>query len=265
MVRKSEAEVELIRESARWCEHAHRLLQQEARPGATEAEAGLRAGHEATLAMLEALGPLVCGPAVVRRRGLGWLSRPDRAEERLGARGRAQHRVPEGRRAGHRDGARSGATSPSWNARSSSARPPTKARMFDHMVAPQETAFAALRPAATCAEVDKAVRPYYHTNDLISTGGITPATPSGCAITKRRSSTKATRPRLSRAWCSRSSRACTPAAGRLPPLRYGRRHPGRNRCAHRLSEGHREPDHPGLNEARPELIDRRSRSAPGGR
>ena len=56
MVRKSEAEVELIRESARWCEHAHRLLQEYTRPGATEAEASLRAGHEATLAMLEALG-----------------------------------------------------------------------------------------------------------------------------------------------------------------------------------------------------------------
>jgi Xaa-Pro dipeptidase len=50
MVRKSAAEVELIRESARWCEHAHRLLQEYSRPGATEAEASLRAGHEATRA-----------------------------------------------------------------------------------------------------------------------------------------------------------------------------------------------------------------------
>src|SRR5206468_4453173 len=57
MVRKSRAEVELIRESARWCAHAHRLLQEYSVPGATEAEASLRAGHEATLAMLAALGP----------------------------------------------------------------------------------------------------------------------------------------------------------------------------------------------------------------
>src|SRR5215213_10535370 len=56
MVRKSAAEVELIRESARWCEHAHRLLQEYSRPGATEAEASLRAGHETTLALLAALG-----------------------------------------------------------------------------------------------------------------------------------------------------------------------------------------------------------------
>jgi len=52
LARKSETEVELIRESARWCEHAHRLLQEYSGPGATEAEASLRAGHEATLALL---------------------------------------------------------------------------------------------------------------------------------------------------------------------------------------------------------------------
>jgi len=56
MARKSENEIELIRESARWCAHAHRLLQEYTRPGVTEAVASLRAGHEATLAMLEALG-----------------------------------------------------------------------------------------------------------------------------------------------------------------------------------------------------------------
>src|SRR6478672_2032163 len=56
MARKSPAEVELIRQSARWCEHAHRLLQQYSVPGSTEARAGLRAGYETTLAMLDALG-----------------------------------------------------------------------------------------------------------------------------------------------------------------------------------------------------------------
>ena len=56
MARKSEVEVALIRQSARWCEHAHRLLQEYSRPGATEAEASLRAGHEATLAFLESVG-----------------------------------------------------------------------------------------------------------------------------------------------------------------------------------------------------------------
>src|SRR5271156_5441524 len=37
MRRKSPNEIELIRESGRWCAHAHRLLQEYSRPGATEA------------------------------------------------------------------------------------------------------------------------------------------------------------------------------------------------------------------------------------
>jgi Xaa-Pro aminopeptidase len=56
MRRKSDNELALIRESGRWCAHAHRLLQEYTRPGATEAEASLRAGHETTLAMLAELG-----------------------------------------------------------------------------------------------------------------------------------------------------------------------------------------------------------------
>ena len=49
---KSDAELELIRESGKWCGVAHRLLQRYSVPGATEAAARLRAGHEATLEML---------------------------------------------------------------------------------------------------------------------------------------------------------------------------------------------------------------------
>src|SRR5262249_51722146 len=56
MRRKSQAEIELIRESGRWCSHAHRLLQQYSQPGATESEASLRAGYEATIAMHKELG-----------------------------------------------------------------------------------------------------------------------------------------------------------------------------------------------------------------
>src|SRR5206468_5377339 len=51
---KSPAEVELIRESARWCAHAHALLQERTRVGRTEAEVSLEVQREATLAMLRA-------------------------------------------------------------------------------------------------------------------------------------------------------------------------------------------------------------------
>src|ERR1022692_3981296 len=52
MRRKSANEIELISESGRWCAHAHRLLQEYSRPGATEAEASLRASSVTTLALL---------------------------------------------------------------------------------------------------------------------------------------------------------------------------------------------------------------------
>ena len=40
-------------------------------------------------------------------------------------------------------------------------------RLFDHTVAAQEAAFAALRPGVTCAEVDRAVLTYFEENDLL--------------------------------------------------------------------------------------------------
>jgi Xaa-Pro aminopeptidase len=40
-------------------------------------------------------------------------------------------------------------------------------RIFDHMVALQETALAAMRPGASCADVDRAARSYYEEHDLM--------------------------------------------------------------------------------------------------
>jgi Xaa-Pro aminopeptidase len=55
---KSEAEVALIRESVRWGNLAHRLLQRYTRVGATETEVSQRASDEATFAMLDAIGEI---------------------------------------------------------------------------------------------------------------------------------------------------------------------------------------------------------------
>ncbi len=55
---KSEAEIGLIRESVKWGNLAHRLLQRYTRVGAAETEVSLRASNEATLAMLDTLGRL---------------------------------------------------------------------------------------------------------------------------------------------------------------------------------------------------------------
>ena len=40
-------------------------------------------------------------------------------------------------------------------------------RMFDHMVALQDTAFDALQPGAKCSDVDRSVRTYYEQHDLM--------------------------------------------------------------------------------------------------
>jgi Xaa-Pro aminopeptidase len=40
-------------------------------------------------------------------------------------------------------------------------------RLFDHMVALQDTALAAIRPGIPCAEVDRAVRAYYEAHNLM--------------------------------------------------------------------------------------------------
>ena len=47
--------------------------------------------------------------------------------------------------------------------------PPTEEmrRLFSHMLAAQETAFDALRPGVTCADVDNAVLDYFAANDLM--------------------------------------------------------------------------------------------------
>src|SRR3954454_7938779 len=58
MAVKSPAEIELIRESSKWGNLAHVLLQRYTRPGLTESEVSRRASTEASLAMLDAIGSI---------------------------------------------------------------------------------------------------------------------------------------------------------------------------------------------------------------
>ena len=168
MARKSEREIELIRESGRWCARAHRLLQDYSRVGVTEAEASLRAGHEATLELLQSARRRLRPAAGLVRRGLGRLPGSDRAAELLGARGRAQHRVSGRRRARDRDeradlglqrGARARDDHRAADRRDAPPLRPHRGRA--------EAAFAALRPGVTCADVDGAVMRYFEEHDLL--------------------------------------------------------------------------------------------------
>jgi Xaa-Pro dipeptidase len=166
MVRKSASEIALIKESAHWCEHAHRLLQEYSKPGATEAEASLRAGHEATLAMLAAHGEV------------GGLSSADGVSAgyrgQIGLRSSWAHAVAHNIEFQPGDVLVSETSAPIWGYHAELERamiigPATDAmrRLFDHTVAAQKVAFAALRPGVTCAEVDGAVMRYFEQNDLM--------------------------------------------------------------------------------------------------
>src|SRR4051794_531737 len=168
IARKSANEVALIRESGRWCAHAHRLLQEYTRPGATEAQASLRAGQEATLAMLEALGDSFGGE----------LGSSDGATAgyrgQIGRRSAWAHAIAHNIEfeAGDMLVTETSAPICGYNAELERAMiigPPSdeQRRLFDHVVAAQQVAFDALRPGVTAADVDGAVLRYFEDNDLL--------------------------------------------------------------------------------------------------
>ncbi|HXR11332.1 MAG TPA: Xaa-Pro peptidase family protein [Gaiellaceae bacterium] len=168
MACKSASEITLICESGRWCAHAHRLLQEYSRPGATEAEASLRASHEATLAMLDELGDAYGG-------GLSSSSGAAAGYRgQIGLRSAWAHAVAHNIEFAPGDVLVTETSAPVWGYNAELERamvvgPPTDEmrRLFDHAVAARHAAFAAIRPGATCADVDGAVMRYFEDNDLL--------------------------------------------------------------------------------------------------
>jgi Xaa-Pro dipeptidase len=165
---KSEAEVALIRESAKWGHLAHRLLQRYTKVGATETEVSLRASHEATLTMLDTLGPLY------QSQSMFWDGASAGYRGQIGRNAAIPHALANNITFQAGDVLVTGAGAPMWGYNSELERTmvvgqPTdeQRRMFEHMKQAQEVAFDALRPGAQCADVDRAVRKYYEDNDLM--------------------------------------------------------------------------------------------------
>jgi Xaa-Pro aminopeptidase len=168
MVRKSEAEIALIRESARWCETGHRLLALYSRPGATEAEASLRAGQEATLQMLETLGSSFGG----QQASSDGVSVGYRGQ--IGRRSAWAHAIAHNIEFQPGDVLVTETSAPIWGYNAELERtliigaPSDEARrLFEHMVSAQKVALDCLRPGITCADVDRAVLGYFEANDLM--------------------------------------------------------------------------------------------------
>ena len=167
MAIKSPAEIELLRESCKWANLAHTLLQRYTRVGITETEVETRASHEATHAMLDAIGPIY------------------RAQSPYYDGATAGYRGQIGRNAAipHAHGNNivfqagdvlvTGASAPVWGYHSELERTMVigapsdeQRRMFDHMVALQDLAVDTILPGVPCAAVDRAVRAYYEKHDL---------------------------------------------------------------------------------------------------
>ena len=169
MAIKSEAEVALIRESVRWGNLAHTLLQRYTRPGVTETEVSARASNEATFAMLDAIGPIY--------RAQSFLDRGASAGYRgqIGRNSAIPHALAGNIVFQAGDVLVTGASAPVWGYLSELERTmvigdptPDQERMFGHMKALQDVAFDAIRPGALCSDVDKAVRGYFAQHDLFA-------------------------------------------------------------------------------------------------
>ncbi len=168
MAVKSEAELALIRESVKWGNLAHVLLQRYTKVGATETEVSSRASHEANLAMLDTIGPIY--------RAQGYFSSGASADYRgqIGRGAAIPHALSNNITFQPGDVLVTGAGAPMWGYHSELERTMFMApvtdehkRMFDHMVALQDIAMGAMRPGIPCSDVDKAVRAYYEANDLM--------------------------------------------------------------------------------------------------
>jgi Xaa-Pro aminopeptidase len=168
MAVKSEAELALIRESSKWGNLAHRLLQQYTRVGLTETEVTQRASDEATTAMLQTLGSLY--------RGQNPHTRGARAGYRgqIGRGSAIPHALANNVVFQAGDVLVTGASAAMWGYLSELERTMVigepideQRRMFDHMVALQDIAFDAIKPGARCSDVDRAVRAYFDEHDLM--------------------------------------------------------------------------------------------------
>jgi Xaa-Pro dipeptidase len=167
MAIKSEVEIELLRESAKWANLAHTLLQRYTRPGLTETAVSARAGIEATAAMLDAIGPIY-------RAQSQWFDGAVAGYRGQIGRGAAiPHALANNVVFQPGDVLVTGATAPVWGYHSELERTMVigspsdeQKRMFEHMVALQDLAFEAIRPGVECAEVDRVVRDYYERNGL---------------------------------------------------------------------------------------------------
>jgi Xaa-Pro aminopeptidase len=167
MAIKSPAELTLISESVRWANLAHMLLQRYTVVGATETAVSQRASHEATLAMMDAIGP------VFRAQSMFHDGPSAGYRGQIGRNSAIPHALANNIVFQAGDVLVTGASAPVWGylcelERTMVIGEPSDEvrRFFDHMLALQETAFEAMQPGKRCSDVDTAVRAYFDKHNL---------------------------------------------------------------------------------------------------
>lgn len=166
---KSPEEITFIRESAKWGNLAHTLLQQHTRPGLNETEVSARASFDATQAMIRALGPTY--------RPLSWTQSGAHAGYRgqIGKDSAIPHSMTTNAvfRAGDVLVTGAGASIGGYGSeleRTMIIGTPDdrQKRYFALMLAAQEIAFEAIRPGVRCCDVDQAVTRYFESHDVVA-------------------------------------------------------------------------------------------------
>jgi Xaa-Pro dipeptidase len=167
MMIKSEGELALLRESCKWANLAHTLLQRYTRPGVSETEVENRASNEATYAMLDAIGP------IYRAQSLWYSGAVAGYRGQIGRNAAIPHALPNNIVFQAGDVLVTGATAPVWGYHSELERTMVigrpsdeQRRAFEHMVALQDLALETILPGVPCAHVDARVRAYYDRHDL---------------------------------------------------------------------------------------------------
>lgn len=167
MMVKSEAEIELLRESCKWANLAHRLLQRYTRPGLTETEVAQRAGDEATRAMMDAIGEIYRGQSTYYSGAIAMY------RGQIGRNAAIPHALANNIVFQAGDVLVTGASAPMWGYVSELERtmvlgqPTDDQRLFfEHMLALQTLAMEAIRPGRLCSDVDREVRAYYDQHKL---------------------------------------------------------------------------------------------------
>ena len=168
MMVKSQSEINLIRESVKWGHLAHTLLQRYTSVGLTETKVSQMASAEATLAMLDTIGPIY--------RAQSPFSRGASAGYRgqIGRNAAIPHALASNITFQPGDVLVTGAGAPIWGYNSELERTmligPPNARQktfFEHMLNLQNLAFETMGPGVPCSQVDLSVRAYYEDHELM--------------------------------------------------------------------------------------------------